>query len=261
MKKFLCIALALVLTLGMVAAFAACSKDKGSDAATTVATETAKETLVMATNAEFPPYEYHEGDSIVGIDAEVAQAIADKLGMELKIEDVSFDSIIPGVQAKKYDMGMAGMTVTPEREKSVNFSTSYAKGVQVVIVKEGSDIKSIDDLTGKKIGVQTSTTGDIYATDDFGEENITRYENGAVAVQALVSGKVDCVIIDNQPAKSYVAANEGLSILDTAYAEEDYAICFNKENTDLQQKVNKALEELIADGTVQKIVDKYIKAN
>lgn len=254
MKKFLCIALAVVLTLSMVAAFAACSKDNGN-------TEPKKETLVMATNAEFPPYEFHEGDAIVGIDAEVAQAIADKLGMELKIEDVSFDSIIPGVQAKKYDMGMAGMTVTDERLESVNFSTSYAKGVQVVIIKEDSDIQSLDDVKGKKIGVQTSTTGDIYATEDFGEENITRYDNGAVAVQALVSGKVDCVIIDNNPAKKYVEANEGLKILETAYAEEDYAICFNKENTELQQKVNGALEALIADGTVQGIVDKYIKAS
>ena len=220
-----------------------------------------KQTLVMATNAEFPPYEFHEGDKIVGIDAEIAQAIADKLGMELKIEDVAFDSIIPGVQAGKYDMGMAGMTVTDERLQSVNFSTSYAKGVQVVIVKEGSDIKTVDDLEGKKIGVQTSTTGDIYASDDFGEENVTKYDNGAVAVQALLSGKVDCVIIDNEPAKSYVAANEGLSILETSYVEEDYAICFNKDDTDLQDKVNKALEELIADGTVKSIVDKYIKAD
>ena len=157
-------------------------------------------------------------------------------------------------------MGMAGMTVTEERLESVNFSTSYAKGVQVVIVKEGSKIKSIDDLADVKIGVQTSTTGDIYATGDYGEEHITRYENGAVAVQALISGKVDCVIIDNQPAKSYVEANEGLVILPTAYVEEDYAICFNKENTELMDKVNGALQELIADGTVQKIVDKYIKA-
>jgi polar amino acid transport system substrate-binding protein len=245
MKKLLCVVLA---ALTVVFAFSACSK-----------TET-KETLVMATNAEFPPYEYHDGDAIVGIDAEIAQAIADKLNMELKIEDVAFDSIIPGVQAGKYDMGMAGMTVTDERLKSVNFSTSYAKGVQVVIVKEDSSIKSIDDVAGKKIGVQTSTTGDIYASGDFGEENVTKYDNGAVAVQALVSGKVDCVIIDNEPAKSYVAANEGLKILETAYVEEDYAICFNKENTELMDKVNAALAELTADGTVQKIVDKYINA-
>ena len=257
MKKLLCIVLA---ALTVAFCFAACSKGTTDETTTAPAAEE-KETLVMATNAEFPPYEFHEGDAIVGIDAEIAQAIADKLGMELKIEDVAFDSIIPGVQAKKYDMGMAGMTVTDERLESVNFSTSYAKGVQVVIVKEDSDIKSIDDVADKKIGVQTSTTGDIYASDDYGEENVTKYDNGAVAVQALVSGKVDCVIIDNEPAKSYVAANEGLKILETAYVEEDYAICFNKENTELMDKVNGALEELIADGTVQKIVDKYINAD
>ena len=257
MKKILCVLLAVAL---LALTFAACSNGGTTDESTTAAAEGEKATLTMATNAEFPPYEYHEGDAIVGIDAEIAQAIADKLGMTLKIEDVAFDSIIPGVQAGKYDMGMAGMTVNEERLQSVNFSTSYAKGVQVVIVNENSDIKTVDDVAGKKVGVQTSTTGDIYASDDFGEENVTKYDNGAVAVQALLSGKVDCVIIDNEPAKSYVAANEGLKILDTNYVEEDYAICFNKENTELQEKVNKALEELIADGTVKKIVDKYIKA-
>ncbi len=248
MKKFSKIIAVLLAVVFVCTAFAACSGAKSNQ-------------LVMATNAEFPPYEYHEGDAIVGIDAEIAQAIADKLGMELVIEDVAFDSIIPGVQAGKYDMGMAGMTVTDERLESVNFSTSYAKGVQVVIVKEDSDIATVDDVAGKKIGVQTSTTGDIYASEDFGEENVTKYDNGAVAVQALLSGKVDCVIIDNEPAKSYVAANEGLKILETTYVEEDYAICFNKADTELMDKVNAALEELIADGTVQSIIDKYINAD
>ena len=245
--KILSVILALVIVVGC---FAACGGDK----------EETKKTLVMATNAEFPPYEYYEGDKVVGIDAEVAALIAEKLGMELKIEDVAFDSIIPGVQAKKYDMGMAGMTVTEDRLKDVNFSDSYATGVQVVIVKDGGAIASLDDIAGKKIGVQTSTTGDIYASDEFGEENVVKYENGALAVEALKNGKVDCVIIDNQPAKSYVAANEGLKILETEYAVEDYAICFAKDNTELQEKVNTALKELIADGSVQKVIDKYIPA-
>ncbi len=247
--KILSVILALVIVVGC---FAACDgKEEPKDE---------KKVLTMATNAEFPPYEFYEGEKIVGIDAEVAQLIADKLGMELKIEDVAFDSIIPGVQAGKYDMGMAGMTVTPDRLKDVSFSDSYAKGVQVVIVKDGGAIASLDDIAGKKIGVQTSTTGDIYASDDFGEENVTKFENGALAVEALKSGKVDCVIIDNEPAKSYVAANEGLKILETEYVEEDYAICFAKENTELQEKVNTALKELIADGSVQQVVDKYISA-
>ena len=245
--KILSIVLALVIVIGC---FAACG-DKEEP-------KEEKKVLTMATNAEFPPYEYYDGDKIVGIDAEVAALIAEKLGMELKIEDVAFDSIIPGVQAGKYDMGMAGMTVTEDRLKDVNFSDSYAKGVQVVIVKDGGTIASLDDVAGKKIGVQTNTTGDIYASGDFGEENVVKYENGALAVEALKSGKVDCVIIDNEPAKAYVAANEGLKILETEYAVEDYAICFAKENTELQEKVNAALKELIADGSVKNVVDKYI---
>ena len=248
MKKFLKVA-SIVLVIAMIACFAACGGNGGE-----------KEKLTMATNAEFPPYEYVEGDKIVGIDAEIAALIADKLGMELEIVDVAFDSIIPGVQSGKYDMGMAGLTVNEERLEKVNFSTSYATGIQAVIVKEGSDIKSIDDLAGKKIGVQTSTTGDIYATGDYGEDAITRYDNGAVAVQALLAGKVDCVIIDNEPAKSYVAANEGLKVLDTEYTVEDYAICFAKENTELKDKVVGALKELIADGSVKAVIEKYIPA-
>ena len=248
MKKFLKVA-SIVLVIAMIACFAACGGNGGE-----------KEKLTMATNAEFPPYEYVEGDKIVGIDAEIAGLIADKLGMELEIVDVAFDSIIPGVQSGKYDMGMAGLTVNDERLEKVNFSTSYATGIQAVIVKDGSKIKSIDDLKGKKIGVQTSTTGDIYATGDYGEDAITRYDNGAVAVQALLAGKVDCVIIDNEPAKSYVAANDGLKVLDTEYTVEDYAICFAKENTELQEKVDGALKELIADGSVKEVIEKYIPA-
>lgn len=257
MKKFLAVLLAALM---ICISFVACSSEKKSDD-TNTDTDT-QETLTMATNAEFPPYEYKEGDNVVGIDAEVAQAIADKLGMKLEIVDTKFDAIIPGVQSGKYDMGMAGMTVTPEREQSVAFSDSYATGIQSIIVKQGSAIKSVDDLSEKtKIGVQLGTTGDIYAKDDFGDEAVQEYDKGADAVQALIAGKIDCVIIDNEPAKSFVAANEGLEILKTSYAEEDYAICFKKDNTELQTKVNDALKELIADGTVQKIVDKYITAD
>ena len=223
--------------------------------------------LVMATNANFPPYEYHEGDKIVGIDAEIAEKIAEELGMEFRIEDMAFDSILPAVQSGKADFGMAGMTVTEDRLKSVNFSTSYATGIQVVIVKEGSAITSVDDLfaegANNKIGVQINTTGDIYSTDDIEAKGlgvIERYNNGADAIQALVTGKIDCVIIDNEPAKSFVAANEGLTILASEYTVEDYAICFNKNNTELLEKVNTALEKLIADGTVKAIIEKYIPA-
>ena len=214
----------------------------------------------MGTNAAFPPYEYYEGDAIVGIDAEVAQAIAEKLGLTLEIVDMDFGSIITAVQTGKVDVGIAGMTVEPDRLENVDFTDSYATGVQVVIVPEGSEIASVDDLEGKLIGVQESTTGWQYCTEDYGDENVIPYPNGATAVQALMDGKVDCVVIDQQPALSFVEANEGLTILDTEYAVEDYAIAVSKDNTGLKDAINTALNELIEDGTVQGILDKYISA-
>lgn len=215
--------------------------------------------LTMATNAYFPPYEYYEGNEIVGIDAEIAQAVAEKMGLTLEIADMEFDSIIMAVQSGKADLGLAGMTVTEDRLESVNFSDSYATGIQVIIVPEDSDITSIDDLyNDKMIGVQLSTTGDIYATDDFGADHVEQYSKGNDAVMALTQGRVDAVIIDNEPAKSFVEANEGLKILETEYVIEDYAACISKENTELQEAFNKALNELIEDGTVQAIIDKYI---
>ena len=247
MKKILALVLALVMALCLCA----CGGGSGD------------KTLTMATNAEFPPYEYYENDQIVGIDAEIAAAIAEKLGMELVIEDMAFDSIIPAVVSGKADVGLAGMTVTEDRLQSVDFSTSYATGVQVVIVAEGSPITSVDDLFdvgGYTIGVQMATTGDLYCTwdlEDAGLATIERFNKGADAVAALVAGKVDCVVIDNQPAKAFVEANEGLVILDTEYAVEDYAIALSK-GSELTADVDAALQELIADGTVQAILDKYI---
>lgn len=222
------------------------------------------DTLTMCTNASFPPYEYVEGDKVVGIDADIAAAICAELGYDLEIMDIEFDAIIPAVVSGKADFGMAGMTVTEERLQNVAFSLSYATGVQSIIVKEGSAIASYDDLAAEgaqyKIGVQMSTTGHIYAADEFGEDRVLPFNNGNEAVMALASGKVDCVIIDNEPAKAYVAANEGLVILETAYAVEDYAACFNKDNTELVDKFNAALQKLIDNGTVAEIVGKYIKA-
>lgn len=248
--KFLSLTAAAVMAVSMLASCG--SKDDAN-------------VLTMATNAEFPPYEYMENGTIVGIDAEIAAAIAEKLGCELKIENVDFDSLIPGVQTGKYDFSMAGMTVTDERLEQVNFSQTYATGIQSIIVKEDSPIKAADDLfaegANNKIGVQLATTGDIYCTgdiEDAGLGSVERYNKGADAVMALNSGKIDCVVIDNEPAKVFVQNNPGLKILDTEYITEDYAIAVAKENTELLEKIDAALGELIADGTVATIVEKYI---
>jgi polar amino acid transport system substrate-binding protein len=279
MKKILALICALVLCLSLCACATKTADTSAEDAAAADTTETAEAaeteeaadaadqttggTLIMATNAEFPPYEYYEGDEVVGIDAEIAAAIAEKLGMTLEIQDMAFDSIIPAITSGKADVGLAGMTVTEERQQSVDFSDSYATGVQVIIVTEDSPITSADDLFGDgnyTIGVQNATTGDLYCTWDIEDEGlgtVQRYNKGADAVQALITGKVDCVVIDNEPAKAFVAANEGLKILDTEYITEDYAIALAK-GSDLTESVNNALNELIADGTVQSILDKYI---
>ena len=214
--------------------------------------------LTMATNATFPPYEYYEGNEIIGIDVDIADAIAKKLGLELKIEDMEFNSIIIAVTQGKADIGLAGMTVMEERLDAVNFSDSYATGIQAIIVAKDSDIQGVDDLKGKKIGVQLMTTGDIYATDDFGKENVEAYNKGADAVMALKQGKVDAVIIDNQPALAFVRETEGLKVLDTPYKVEDYAAALSKDNEGLLTAVNGALAELEQDGTLQSIIEKYI---
>ena len=247
MKKLLSLVLALVMILSCATAMA--------------------DTLTMATNASFPPYEFYDGETVVGIDVEICAAIAEKLGMDFEVADMDFDAIIGAVQAGKADVGMAGMTVTEERAMLINFSSSYATGIQSVIVKEDSPITCIDDLfvEGKnyKIGVQLSTTGDLYSTwdlEDAGLATINRYPNGNDATMALLADKVDCVIIDNEPAKAYVAANEGLKVLETSYAVEEYAACIAKNNTELLEKFDAALNELIADGTVAEIIGKYIKA-
>ena len=242
-----------------VASSAAASSEAASAAATELTTVEAGK-LTMATNAAFPPYEMTtDAGEFEGIDIETAQAIADKLGLELQIDDMDFDAALLSVQQGKADIVMAGVTVTDERKAVMDFSDSYATGIQSIIVPEGSDIASPDDLAGKTIGTQRGTTGYIYCSDDFGDENVVAYDDGLTAVQALNNGQVDAVFIDNAPAKEFVAANPGLVILDTSYAEEDYAIGVAKGSS-LKDAVNAALEELKADGTLQSIVDKYITA-
>ena len=239
-----------------VAGSAAAYAGAAGDLATVVAGK-----LTMATNATFPPYEMTtDSGEIEGIDVDTAKAIAEKLGLELQIDDMDFDAALLSVQQGKADIVMAGVTVTDERKAVMDFSDSYATGIQSIIVPNDSDIASPDDLAGKKIGTQRGTTGYIYCSDDFGEDSVVAYDNGLTAVQALNNGQVDAVVIDDAPAKEYVAANPGLKVLDTSYAEEDYAIGMAKGSA-LEDAVNKALEELKADGTLQSIVDKYINAN
>ena len=275
MKKLIAVIMALCMLVSAVCLFASCDKKE-------------ENTLVMATNAAFPPYEYKDGDKIVGIDAEIAAAIADKLGMTLEIVDVDFGAVLTGVAEGKYDMGMAGITVTDKRKESMDFSNTYATGIQVIIVNDGSSIATLDDLWNFdengdpvslknpdiKIGVQQDTTGDIYSSsaisgwgfNDLNEDEsiktdrVVRYKTGADAISALKAGKVHCVIIDNEPAKSFVAANDGIHILegDNEYAIEDYAICVDKGNTELLAKINQALADLKADGTIDRIINKYI---
>ena len=279
MKKMLSLALVLIMMLSLAACGGTTTETTAPAAAaeTTAAAVTeapAAETeapaaevstieagkLIMSTNASFPPYEMVADDgSFEGIDVEVADAIAKKLGLELEVDDMDFDAALLAVQQNKSDIVMAGVTVTEDRKLVMNFTDSYATGVQVVIVKEGSDV-TLDNLGEKMIGTQRGTTGNIYTTDDYGEDHVTAYDNGASAVQALLNGQVDCVVIDSAPAQAYVEANAGLTILDTEYVTEHYAIGVNKDNTSLLDAINGALAELTADGTLDAIVAKYITA-
>ena len=280
MKKIL----AMTMALAMMLSLAACGKkdepsvsgststSNGSSVSTSASngadfTTVTAGKLTMSTNASFPPYEMVADDgSFEGIDVEVAGAIAEKLGLELQVDDMGFDAALQAAQTGKSDMVMAGVTITEERQAVMDFSDSYANGVQVVIVKEDSPIQTVDDLANANlIGCQMGTTGYTYCSDTpdnggYGEDHVTPYDDGAAAVQALMNGQVDAVVIDNMPAQEYVAANPGLKILDTEFANEDYAIGVAKGNTALLDAINGALAELKADGTLQSIVDKYIKA-
>ena len=285
MKKLL----ALLLALGLVCSLAACGDNNGdnsqtpsqagtesaapanseepavSDAGTETGnygefTTVEEGKLIMSTNAAFPPYEMTTDDGgFEGIDVEIAQAIADKLNLELMIDDMDFTAALQAAQSGMSDMVMAGVTVNEDRLAVMDFSDSYATGVQVVIVKEGSDV-TLDNLGEQQIGVQNGTTGWQYCSDDFGDDHVSAFDNGITAVQALMQDQVDCVVIDQGPAQEFVAANPGLTILETEYTVEDYAIGVAKGNEGLLNAINTALAELKADGTVQSIIDKYITA-
>jgi len=234
------------------------SKSEGSADASQIKTVEAGK-LLVGTNAEFPPYEYHDGDKIVGIDMDIADAIAKKLGLEVEVEDIAFDSVILEVTSGKADIGLAGISATEERKQSVDFSDTYTTSKQLIIVKDDSTIAGAKDLEGKKLGVQTGTTGDILASD-IKDATVERYDKGMDAVQALSQGKIDAVVIDSAVANKFVEEVSGLKVLDEAYADENYAIAVKKGNKELLDGVNKALSELKADGTIDSIIAKYIKA-
>lgn len=274
MKKLVSLLLALALIFTLCACGGAKETSKAEEATPAPAAAPAEEAapagvkkLVMGTNAAFPPYEYiaDDGESIVGFEVDILQHIADKLGMELEIADMEFGSVLTSVQTGKVDIGVSGLTVTEERKQNVNFTISYTTARQSIIVTDDSPITSVDDLFAEgadyMVGVQESTTGHIYSEDDFGADHVTAFFTGASAVQALLSGKVDCVIIDDEPAKAFVKVNEGLHVLDTAYALEDYAFALSKENTELLEQVNAILEEMIADGTMAAMKAQYISAD
>ena len=283
MKKFLSLVLALALALSLAACGGtgnnggnttgnggnantsadtntSADADTGDDAGEAGFTTVEEGKLIMSTNAAFPPYEMTTDDGgFEGIDVEIAQAIAEKLGLELQIDDMDFTAALEAVQAGMSDMAMAGITVNEERLAVMDFSDTYATGVQVVIVKEDSDV-TLDNLGEQLIGVQNGTTGWQFCSDDFGDDHVAAFDNGITAVQALVNDQVDCVVIDQGPAEVFVSENPGLTILETEYAVEDYAIGVNKGNTALLDAINGALAELQEDGTIQSIIDKYISA-
>ena len=258
MKKMMAMVLVLVMGLGVLAGCG--SQGASADGASDLKLVNAGK-LTMSTNAAFEPYEFtDDSGAYVGIDIEIADAIAKDLGLELQVDDMDFTAALQAAQQGKSDMVMAGVTVTEERQKVMNFTTSYSTGVQVVIVPENSDIASADDLAGHLIGTQSGTTGNIYCIDDFGEDSVVTYDNGNTAVQALLNGQIDCVVIDSAPAEEHVKKNPGLKILDTEYTVEDYAIGISKDNEALLAAVNASIEKLQKDGTIQKILDKYITA-
>lgn len=271
MKKFLSLVLALIMVLSLVACGSSNDEVVGEDAGDEVVEGgndlglVNEGKLTMSTNAAFPPYEMVADDgSFEGIDVEIAEAIAEKLGLELQIDDMGFDAALQAAQDGKSDIVLAGVTVTDERLSVMNFSDTYANGVQVVIVKEGSEV-TLDNMGEYMIGTQQGTTGYIYCSapvedGGFGEDHVTPYDNGASAVQALINGQVDCVVIDNAPAQEFVKANPGLVILDTEFANEDYAIGMAKDNTALLDAINGAIAELKEEGKLQEIIDKYIPA-
>ena len=214
--------------------------------------------LIVATNAEFQPFEYMDSNQIVGIDVDISNQIAKDMGVTLQISNMNFDSVVTSVITGKADLGVAGLSKTPDRAKSVDFSEAYYDASQVIIVrKDNTDITGKDTLKGKKVAVQKGTTGDKLATDIVGDANMTRFNATTDAISALNDKKVDAVVIDSFPAKVFVKQNTGLQIVGSPLTSEQYCIAVRKGNTKLLQAVNKSIEKLKSSGQLDKIIKKY----
>ena len=279
MKKLAALALAAAMTLSL----AACAKNGTGSAApgeTSSAPASSAETsseqassealkmiaagaITMSTNAEFEPFEYKDSDKIVGIDVDIANKVAEKLGLDLKINDVAFDSLVMELQTNKCDFVAAGMTITEDKKKNVDFSEPYFDASQSIIVQKGSAVKSRTDLNGKTVGVQQGTTGDTYCTDEDGTSDIKvgsikRYNKGADAVTDLINGRIDAVVIDDFPATKFVEKNsDKIEKLSDALTQEQYAIAVQKGNAALLDQINAVLDELKSSGELDQIIDKY----
>lgn len=265
-----------LLLVGLsVSVFAACSsnnktesKNDLSDVKSDVQSEEKNTSLVsdgvldLGTSADLPPFEfYDENNKIVGIDAEIAKEIGKKIGLEVKISDMDFANIIASIESGKLDGGIAGLSKTPEREKNVNFTDTYAKSVQKVLVNKKSSFKSPEDLKDKKIGTQLGTTGESVAKEKYGEDKVQSFNKNSDAVVALNSGKVDGVVLDEQTVNKFAQANENLEVLEDSLADDEYAIALDKKNDKLLKEVNKAIKELKDDGTLDKIINKYMESD
>jgi len=255
--------LCLILALGMAACTSTPAATTTTAAAetTTAAAETTRTKLVWGTNAAFIPFEMRENDKVVGVDADLAKAVADKMGVELVVEDMDFDALPAALDSGKIDFIAAGFTKNAEREQTMDFSKEYFTAVQVVVVKEGNEIgiASEDDLKGKSIGVQTGTTGDLYFASEIEDAKVERYENIQMACQDLVDGRIDCVIGDNLPIVNLMSSMEGLEKVEAIkYEEEKYAMAVKKgENADVLKAINEVLTEMESKGEIDALVDKY----
>lgn len=217
----------------------------------------AKQVILVGTNAEFAPFEYLEKNEIVGFDIDLLNAISKETGIEFKIKDMAFDGLLPALQTKKVDLVIAGMTATPEREKTVLFSKPYFTAKQVIITKKtDNSLKTFDDLSGKKVGVMLGFTGDTVVSEIKGAK-VERFNAAYAAIMALNQGKIDAVVLDSEPAKKYIANSKELVIADVPAEEEDYAIAVRKNDKDLIEKINTAVDKLKTNGEYDKILKKY----